>query len=73
MTTAAASSTTTIIGTSTKKSGAEANPAYRTKTSFVAAHFDEAGKGRIVFLPFGVTLRYRAIFLFARRLRGHVR
>jgi hypothetical protein len=24
---------------------------YRTKTSFVAVHFDQAGKGRIVFLP----------------------
>jgi hypothetical protein len=30
---------------------------YRTKTSFVAVHFDEAGKGQIVFLPYGVTLR----------------
>lgn len=27
--------------------------AYRSKTSFVAAHFDEAGKGRIDFLPQG--------------------
>lgn len=24
---------------------------YRTNTSFVAVHFDQAGKGRIVFLP----------------------
>jgi hypothetical protein len=31
--------------------------AYRTQTSFVAVHFDEAGKGRIVFLPNGATLR----------------
>jgi hypothetical protein len=31
--------------------------AYRTKTSFVAVHFDDAGKGRIVFLPYGATLR----------------
>jgi hypothetical protein len=31
--------------------------AYRTKTSFVAVHFDLAGKGAIVFLPEGVTLR----------------
>jgi hypothetical protein len=30
---------------------------YRTKTSFVAAHFDQAGKGRIVFLPDGAMLR----------------
>jgi hypothetical protein len=32
-------------------------PAYRTKTSFVAVHFDECGKGRIVFLPKGATLQ----------------
>ena len=31
--------------------------AYRTKTSFVAVHFDDAGKGRIVFVPYGATLR----------------
>jgi hypothetical protein len=30
---------------------------YRTKTSFVGVHFDEAGKGQIVFLPCGATLR----------------
>jgi hypothetical protein len=30
---------------------------YRTKTSFVAVHFDQAGKGRIVFLPEGAMLR----------------
>jgi hypothetical protein len=30
---------------------------YRTTTSFVAVHFDEAGKGQIVFLPCGVALR----------------
>lgn len=28
-----------------------AGQTYRTKTSFVAVHFDQAGKGRIVFLP----------------------
>jgi hypothetical protein len=56
MTTAVALSTI-IIGASTEKSGAGANRAYRTKTSFVAVHFDEAGKGRIVFLPYGATLR----------------
>jgi hypothetical protein len=58
MTTAAASSTTTIIGAPTEKSGAEVNPAYRIRTSFVAVRFDEAGKGRIVFLPHGATLRF---------------
>jgi len=30
---------------------------YRTKTSCVAVDFDEAGKGRIVFLPGGAALR----------------
>jgi hypothetical protein len=36
---------------------APAKRAYRTKTSFVAVHFDETGKGRILFLPAGATLR----------------
>jgi hypothetical protein len=56
MTAASAFSTTRIVGVSTEKSGAQATLAYRTKTSFVAVHFDAAGKGRIVFLPYGVTL-----------------
>ena len=56
MTTAAASSTATITG-APKKSGADVNPRYRTKTSFVAVRFDEAARGRIVFLPYGATLR----------------
>jgi len=30
---------------------------YRTNTSFVAVHFDQAGKGQIVFLPVGAMLR----------------
>ena len=30
---------------------------YRTERSFVAVHFDPAGKGEIVFLQQGVTLR----------------
>jgi hypothetical protein len=38
-------------------SNAPSSRAYRTKTSFVAVHFDNAGKGRIVFIPFGATLR----------------
>jgi hypothetical protein len=29
---------------------------YRTTTSFVAVHFDQTGKGRIIFLPFGAML-----------------
>jgi hypothetical protein len=36
---------------------ASSNTAYRTTTSCVAVHFDEAGKGQIVFLPCGVALR----------------
>lgn len=31
--------------------------AYRAKTSFVAVHFDQAGKGRIDLLPKGAELR----------------
>jgi hypothetical protein len=31
--------------------------AYRTKKSFVAVHFNSAGKGEIVFLPEGVMIR----------------
>jgi hypothetical protein len=57
MTTAVASSTKRIIGAYTEKSEAQLAPRYCTKTSFVAVHFDEAGKGRIVFLPNGATLR----------------
>jgi hypothetical protein len=30
---------------------------YRTNTSFVAVHFDQDAKGRIVFLPYGATLQ----------------
>ena len=48
--------------------------AYRTKKSFVAVHFNSAGKGEIVFLPGGSDdPRYRTIFLFARGVRGRVR
>jgi hypothetical protein len=39
------------------ESNAPSKRVYRTKTSFVAVHFDKAGKGRIVFIPFGATLR----------------
>jgi hypothetical protein len=30
---------------------------YQTKTSFVAVHFDQAGEGRIAFLPKGALIR----------------
>ena len=39
------------------ESNSASTRAYRTKTSFVAVHFDEAGKGQIVFLPYAATLR----------------
>jgi hypothetical protein len=38
------------------KTAVASTPRYRTITSFVAVHFDEAGKGQIVFLPCGVAL-----------------
>lgn len=42
---------------SSDESNAPLTRAYRAKTSLVAVHFDEVGKGRIVFIPFGATLR----------------
>jgi hypothetical protein len=39
------------------KMTASIGQAYRTNKSFVAVHFDQAGKGEIIFLPEGVTLR----------------
>jgi hypothetical protein len=39
------------------ENNAPARRTYLTKTSFVAVHFDQAGKGRIVFLPYGATLQ----------------
>jgi len=38
-------------------SNASLGQAYRTKKSFVAVHFNSAGKGEIVFLPEGVMIR----------------
>jgi len=57
MTTAVVSTATRITGAPTEKSDAPAPLRYCTQTSFVAVHFDEAGQGRIVFLPSGATLR----------------
>ena len=57
MTSAAVSLTTAFPCTTSDDSNAPSTRAYRSKTSFVAVHFDKAGKGRIVFIPFGVTLR----------------
>ena len=53
MTTPLVSSMAFIPDVISNESNARAKRAYRTKTSFVAVHFDEAGRGRIVFLPFG--------------------
>jgi len=48
---------TAIPRAASDENKAPSTRAYRTKTSFFAVHFDEAGKGRIVFLPHGATLR----------------
>jgi hypothetical protein len=58
MATAALSSTQRVFGQFTETSCDDpTGRAYRTKTSFVAVHFDEAGKGRIDFLPKDAELR----------------
>ncbi len=58
MATAALSSTQRVFGKFTETpSDHPTGRAYRTKTSFVGVHFDEAGKGRIDFLPKGSELR----------------
>ena len=56
MTTPVVSSTALPPGVTSNESDAPAGRKYRTTTSFVAVHFDQAGKGRIVFLPFGAML-----------------
>ena len=57
MTTLVVSSTAIPFSATSDESKARATRAYCTKTSFVAVHFDEVGKGRIVFLPDGAMLR----------------
>ncbi len=56
MTTPGVFSTAIPISATINESNAPAMRAYRTRTSFVAVHFDRSGKGRIVFLPAGVKL-----------------
>jgi hypothetical protein len=56
MTTPVVSSTTFLLGATSNESDVPAKRTYRTTTSFVAVHFDQAGHGRIVFLPFGAML-----------------
>jgi hypothetical protein len=41
----------------TDESRAPARRTYRTTTSFVAVHFDQATKGQIIFLPYGATFQ----------------
>ena len=57
MTTPMLSSSVWLSGMDRNGSNYPAARTYRTKTSFVAVHFDQAGKGRIVFLPEGAMLR----------------
>lgn len=57
MTTPVVSSTTMLSSAPSDESKAPATRAYRTKTPFAAVHFDQAAKGRIVFLPKGAILR----------------
>ena len=57
MTTPVVSSIALLRGGAGNKSKASARRTYRTKTSFVAVHFDETGRGNIVFLPEGAALR----------------
>ena len=52
-----ASSTTVICGAPAEKSEAPVARVYRLRKSFAAVHFDQAGKGRIVFLQEGAELR----------------
>jgi hypothetical protein len=44
-------------GVMTDESRAPARRTYRTTTSFVAVHFDQATKGQIIFLPYGATFQ----------------
>jgi hypothetical protein len=57
MPTSRVSSKVLFSGVTRDEKKPSAGQTYRTKTSFVAVHFDQAGKGRIVFLPEGAMLR----------------
>lgn len=57
MTAAIASSRAMLSIVTDDERMAPAPRAYQTKTSVVAVYFDQEGKGRIVFLPYGATLR----------------
>jgi hypothetical protein len=57
MTSAAVSLNTDFAGANSGENIPSATRAYLTNTSFVAVHFNEAGKGRIMFLEKGSMLR----------------
>jgi len=57
MTTPAVSSMALLSAATRTKSAAPLTRGYVTSTSFVAVHFDEAGKGQMITLPKGATLR----------------
>jgi len=57
MTSTVAPSTAGIFDKLTEKSELPVTRAYRLRKSFAAVHFEEAGKGRIVFLPEGAQVR----------------
>ena len=56
MTRTYASSITIFRSAHTKKSEVPATRVYRISKSFAAVHFEQTGKGRIVFLPEGAML-----------------
>src|ERR1700722_3828282 len=57
MTSLVVSLKTVLTGITGTEKDAPAKRAYRTTTSFVAVHFNEAGKGRIAVIPNGATLQ----------------
>ena len=57
MTSTVSSSTMRIPGEPIEMSAAPVTPLYRTGKSFAVVHYEEAGKGRIVFLPEGAEVR----------------
>jgi hypothetical protein len=57
MSSAVAFSATRICIAPIEASEPQATRVYRLRKSFPAVHFEEAGKGRIVFLPEGAELR----------------
>jgi hypothetical protein len=74
MTTPVVPSTAMVPRVPSAEINAPVTQAYCTQTSFVALHFDQAGKGKILFLPKGAILRpCWPVFLPARGFRSYVR